>query len=75
MACGPDVGSVAVVGVQGRTNVPTIEAMGGPRFAVGWFFMDDDMDSGGSNGSAVEIVVAVDLGPGGKLGVDAGSTE
>jgi hypothetical protein len=38
-------------------------------------FMNHDMDAGWCNGSAVEIILAMYLGPSREVGVDAGSTK
>lgn len=40
---------------------------------MGWLFMDDDMDARRSNGGTVEVEGPMDLGPGRKIGVDAGA--
>jgi hypothetical protein len=45
--------------------------MSGPGGALMRLFMDDDMNTGRSNGGTIEIKVAVDLGPGREIGIDA----
>ena len=63
-----------MVGLKGRASVTAIFGMQGPGGPVCWLFMDKDMDTRGSNGCAVEIVVAIELGPSRKLWIEAGTT-
>jgi hypothetical protein len=49
--------------------------MGSPSFPVGGLGVGEDACAGGRNGSSVEIEVAINLGPGGKFGVDVGASE
>jgi hypothetical protein len=68
---GPNVGTIALVAVKGGADVPAVDAMSGPGGALMRLFMDDNVDTRWSNGGTIEIKVAVDLGPGGEIGIDA----
>ena len=71
----PHPGLVAAVGVKVGTDIPAIKAVGGPALAIGGLLMGDDVGAWGSNGIGVEIIQAVDLGPGGEVGVDSACSE
>jgi hypothetical protein len=69
----PDVSAIASVGIQGRANVPAINSVGCPGLAKGQLLVDDDVDTWGGDGSAIEVVISIDLAPSGEVGVDARS--
>ena len=46
-----------------------------PWGSFGRFVVDEDTDAGRGDRCSVEVVVAMDLGPGREVGVDAGSTK
>ena len=49
--------------------------MGGPCAALGWFFVDDDLGTGGCHGRPVVVVHSVELGVSGHSGVESGFSE
>jgi hypothetical protein len=67
--CVPDPDGETAVGLEGRANVPTIESVWGPRFAVGRFFVSNHANARRGKGRAVEVKVAMEVGPGGQVGV------
>jgi hypothetical protein len=73
LASGPDPGAVlAVIGLESRADVPTIDTMWGPRATLGRLLVDEDSSARWGNGSTVEIEGAMDLGPcGEELGIDS----
>ena len=70
----PDPCAIAPVRVEGGANVPTIDTMGCPSLAAVWFFVDEDSNARWGNGGAVEVKLPMNLGPGRKVGVDAGTS-
>jgi hypothetical protein len=70
---GPNVGTVAAVGMEGWSNVPPIDAMGRPGLPNSGLVVDENVDTGGGDGGSIEVIVAIDLSPGGEIGVDAGA--
>jgi hypothetical protein len=66
---------VTPISVQGRTKVPAIFCMGGPRCSEARFYMHKDANSGRGNGSAVEVKSAIKLRPCREFGIDAGAME
>ena len=58
-----------------RTDGPRIFAVVGPRGAVGWFGMNDDMCSGRCQGARIEVEIAEDVGEGGEFWVGSGVAE
>jgi hypothetical protein len=70
----PDVGAIASVGIQGRANVPAINSVGCPGLVKGRFLMDNDVDTWGGDGRAIEVVISVDLVPSQEFGVNARSS-
>ncbi len=52
------------VGVEGRSDVPSVESMGVPGATGFRFVMDDDVCAGGSKGGAVKIKGSIYLGVG-----------
>jgi hypothetical protein len=69
-----DPDSVTAVRVLGWADVPSIDCMRRPRGSNSGCFVDEDADSWGCNWDAVEVVVAVDLGPGRQFGIDTRAT-
>jgi hypothetical protein len=47
---GPDVRAIASIRIKGGSNIPAIDPMGGSGLAMGWLFVDDNMDTGGAMG-------------------------
>ena len=66
----PNPNAVATVGIHGGAKIPAVEAVGRPGFAVFGFFVGYDAAAWWTERCAVEIEGTVDLGVGGKLGVD-----
>ncbi len=60
----PDPHIVALIGFECRANVPAVEGMGRPGFAVAWFFMCQHSGGGGADWRSIVIECAMDLGPG-----------
>jgi hypothetical protein len=54
---------VALIGIKGRSYIPSIGSMGGPSGLNGWFLMDKDMDARWGNWGVIEVVVTIELGP------------
>ncbi len=67
----PNPNTIATVMVEGGAYVPSVFAVGGPRAVLRWGFVCNNADARGRNGSGVVIAGSIDLGPRGKLGVDA----
>ena len=70
-----DPDAVALVVVQGGTNVPAINAMWGPSAMLIGFFMDNNAGAWRGERCAVEIKCALELGVGRKFGVESGWSE
>jgi hypothetical protein len=66
---------IAAVVFHGRANIPTFFAVWVPGGAVSGRFENNDLTPGGSEGGAVEIKLAEDLGLGGEPGVEARSAQ
>jgi hypothetical protein len=71
----PQPNAVATVGIKGWASVPAVQSMSRPGGAVGGFFVNEDADARWRDGSAIEIVAAMELGVGGELWVEAGAAE
>ena len=72
--CIPHPDAVAPVAVHGGADVPTVEGVWCPTCPFVGFLVNQDTNARRGNWCAVEVVVAVDLGPGGQLGVDLGTS-
>lgn len=70
-----DPDAVAAVGVLGRADIPAVEAMWGPGAAVFGLNVGDHTTTRRANRCSIEVKVAIDLGVGRELGVEAGATE
>ncbi len=67
---------VASVGMQVQAKIPSIDAMGHPAVMHTWFFMNDDVHTRGEgNGGTIEVKRAMQLCPGGQLGVEMGAMQ
>ena len=60
---------------RGIANIPSGDAMGCPGLALVGCFMDDDAGTEGSQGGAVEIKSAVEVGLHGQSWIEAGGAE
>jgi hypothetical protein len=69
----PDPDSVASVRIRGGADVPAIDSVGSPRGTYVRCLMHEDSDARWSDGGAVEVESAVDLGPGRQSRVQAGA--
>ena len=70
---GPD--GVAAVVVGGGADIPSFDGMRRPGVADGGGLVDEDTSAWGRKRRSIEVEGAVNLRPGGKLGVDAGGAE
>jgi hypothetical protein len=61
--------------VKGRANVPAVFSVGGPRGSLGGLDVNEDAGAWGRYRCAIEVIVAMHLGPGRQLWVDAGATQ
>jgi hypothetical protein len=68
----PDL--VAVIGVHGWSDVPSVQGMEGPGGTGVGLFVGEHTRSGWAKGCAVTIKRAMDLYPSGELGIDTGTT-
>ena len=50
-----DVNTVAPVVFLCSTDVPAVNAVGGPRAAIGWGFVHEDSGAGGCKGGTIKI--------------------
>lgn len=66
---------VATVVLEGGADVPAFDGVRCPCFADGGWFVDEDSCAGWCERRSIEVEGAVDLRPGGELGVDAGRAE
>jgi hypothetical protein len=71
---GPHENAIAAIVVKGRANVPAVLSVGGPRGSLGGLDVNEDAGAWGRDRRAIEVVVAIHLGPGRQLWVDAGAT-
>jgi hypothetical protein len=67
--------SIASVRVKCRAGIPAVFGVGAPGGPVHRFFMDEDVDAQWSDRGAVEVKVAIELGPGRKFRIKAGAAE
>ena len=57
------------------TDVPSIDAVGRPRFPCRWCVIDNDFCAGGSKGGGIVVESAVQNGFRGKLWIDGQRSE
>ena len=75
VACSSGTASVAATMVQGRANMPTVHASGGPAALLVWFLMDDCFGTRWCEWSDIAVEVSVKLRAGGEVGIDSGTME
>ncbi len=66
-----NVSSVAAVVFRSGTNIPSVNAMGCPRFSLGWVFVDNDFGAGRRKRGSVVVESPIEDGFGRKAGIDA----
>jgi hypothetical protein len=66
---------MAPVVFECRPEVPTVTAVGRPRFALVGLLMDEDANAWWRDGCGIEIVCTEELCVCRQLGIDAGSTQ
>ena len=71
----PSDAGVATVALKVRAHIPAVNAGGRPGAALVGLLVNDNVGARGGNGMGVVVIVAVELGPGRKLGVEAGSAK
>jgi hypothetical protein len=71
---GPHENAIAAIVVKGRANVPAVLSVGGPRGTLVGLDVNEHSGAWGRNRRAIEVVVAMHLGPGRQLWVEAGAT-
>ena len=67
----PHPHTIATIVIKGRSNVPSIKSMWRPGSTLVRFDMDEDAGTRRGNRGAIEIKMAMDLGPSRQLWVDA----
>ena len=72
--CVPHPDAITAVVIHGWADVPAVEGVWGPTCPFICLLVYKYTSAWWGDVCAVEIILAVDLGPGGKLGIDPGTS-
>lgn len=73
--CLCDKNAIAAIVLWGMANIPSVNAVGCPRFALAGSLMEDDFCAEWRHGRSVKIKGAVEMCVGGEAWIETGAPE